>query len=65
MESDLFFPMTIKLKYRFFFVVVVFFNGHTVAYGSSQAGGLIGVAAGQHHNHSNTESLTHRERPGM
>ena len=52
-------------SYSFFFFfclfcLFAFFRAAPVAYGDSQARGLIGaVAAGLHHSHSNTRSEPH------
>ena len=57
-------------KSNFLFYFILFFclfaisRAAPVAYGGSQARGLIGaVAAGLHHSHSNAGSLTHWARP--
>ena len=48
------------------FFCFCFLRATPVAYGGSQARGLIGaVAAGLHHSHSNARSLTHRVGPGI
>ena len=48
------------------FFIFLLFRATSVAHGVFQARGLIGAtAAGQHHSHSNTGSLTHWARPGI
>ena len=50
----------------FFFFVFWSFRGAPVAYGGSQARGLIrAIAAILRHSHSHARSLTHWARPGM
>ena len=49
-----------KVHNFFFFFPFLLFRAAPMAYGSSQARGRIGaIAAGLHHSHSNTGSLTH------
>ena len=49
-----------------FLSFVLLFRAAPAAYGSSQSRGQIGAAAaGLHHSHSNSRSLTHRVRPGI
>ena len=52
------------LPFNFFYFCL--FRATPLAYGSSQARGQIrAAAAGLHHSHSNTASLTHWLRPGI
>ena len=51
------------LDFFFFFCLL---GAVPMAYGGSQARGLIGaVAAGLRHSHGNSGFLTHREKPGI
>ena len=52
-----FFKYEIFLNKLFYFILFFLFQGHTAAYGGSQARGRIrATAAGLHHSHSNARS---------
>ena len=50
----------LKFDHRLYFIIIILFRATPMAYGGSEAKGLIGdVAAGLHHNHSNVGSETY------
>ena len=52
--------LTVNLTFLNFIFVFCLFRAAPVAYGGSQARGLIGaIAASLHHSHSSARSLTH------
>ena len=56
----------VMFLFCFILFYFLFFSAASTAYGGSQARGQIGaIAAGIHHSHGNTRSLTHWARPGM
>ena len=70
-SKTFFFPtkslMILALTFKSMIVFIFWlFRATRVAYGSSQGKGKIrAIAAGLHHSHSNTRSLTHWARPGV